>query len=86
MKAYHKNDLNGWFISQTDGYNCGPIACMIMWYMFTHGEVDLTIPVEQYRCKVVEKLKKMLNEVKEKKEPMVMGKQLVYEVTDSDPE
>ena len=67
MKAYNKNDLNGWFISQTDGYNSGPIACMIMWYMFTHDEIDLTIPVEQYCCKVVEKLKKMLNEVKEKK-------------------
>ena len=86
MKAYNKNDLNGWFISQTDGYNCGPIACMIMWYMFTHDEVDLTIPVEQYRCKVVEKIKNILNEVKEKKELMVMAKELVYKVPDSDPE
>ena len=57
MKAYNKNDLNGWFMSQTDNYNCGPIACMIMWYMFTHDEVDLRIPVEQYYFKVIQKLK-----------------------------
>ena len=86
METYTDNNLNGQFITQTDGYNYGPIACIIMWYMFTHDEVDLTIPVEQYRCKVVEKLKKMLNEVKEKKELMVMAKELVYKVPDSDPE
>ena len=86
MKAYNENDLNGQFISQTDGYNCGPIACMIMWYMFTHDEVDLRISFEQYCIKVVQKLKKMLNEVKEKKELMVMAKELVYKVPDCDPE
>ena len=58
MRMHNDTDLDGVNVSQKDSYNCGPIACMIMWYFFIPREVDLTVDVEEYRSKIILKLKK----------------------------
>ena len=62
---HNDTDLDGVNVSQKDSYNCGPIACMIMWYFFIPHEVDLTVDVEEYQSKIILKLKKMLSDAKE---------------------
>ena len=62
---HNNTDLDGVNVSQNDSYNCGPIACMILWYFFIPHEVDLTVDVEEYHLKIILKLKKILRDAKE---------------------
>jgi len=54
-------DSDGLKIVQRDGYNCGPIACMVLWKIFKPAMIDLKkIQQSQYRLLVVYELKRLL--------------------------
>ena len=65
MRHHRKGDYGGMKLLQADGYNCGPIACMVLWHTFLPNEVNTKLNVSMFRSKVVPKMKTLLKEAKE---------------------
>ena len=47
-------------LSQTDSHNCGPIACVVIWFLFFPTEAPIGIDSNDFRVVVVDKMKSML--------------------------
>ena len=82
------NKLNKWHIShvdsvkQTDGYNCGPIACMYAWSILD-GKMKYSLPdvdVNEYRRIVVNRYKQLLNKYKAQLGLEIRKKKFVQEL------
>lgn len=66
-EAKSGDDSDGLKIVQRDGYNCGPIACMVLWKIFKPAMIDLKkIQQSQYRLLVVYELKRLLKIYRQK--------------------
>jgi len=53
--------LDGLQVVQRDGFNCGPIACMVLWKLFQPQNVNLlNVPQSDYRRLVVTELRRLL--------------------------
>ena len=64
IRRHNSRDYGGMKLKQVDGFNCGPIACMVLWHTFIPSEVDTTLDVSQFRSKIVPKMKALLEEAK----------------------
>ena len=64
VRYHNKNDFGGSILKQSDGHNCGPIACMVLWHTFFPKEVNTTWPIMEYRLRVVTKMIDLLESAK----------------------
>ena len=53
-------------ISLNYGYSCGPIACMVLWYLLEPKAVDVNWRVADYRQKLIPKLLSLIGDAKDK--------------------
>lgn len=53
------------FVVQRDGWNCGPIACLKIWKMFSPGSLDMNkLEVGEYRKKILDKYQQLIEKVR----------------------
>ena len=82
MRQHAVSDYGGKEIIQSDSWNCGPIACVVMWRTFIPDEVDVSTNVEMFRSLVVTKMKALIEESKKAKKLLVSSKENVFIIGD----
>ena len=65
MRFQHESDLAGFKLKKPDGVNCGPIACMRMWYDFCPDVVNLSVGIADYISIIVTKVRELNKDRKE---------------------
>ena len=75
MRSNTTNDFGGTDLIQTDSYNCGPIACMVLWQLFLPQEVDVQAVVTTFRGKIVGKMRELLQEAVDCGHLLVCGRE-----------
>ena len=63
MRLFNSYDVGNFKLEQNDMHSCGPIACMIIWYLFCPKSAPISLPVEKFRRVVIDKLKSMFEKV-----------------------
>ena len=84
MRFQSENDLGGYYLNQPDVVNCGPIACMVFWYIFCPNEVDLTVSITEYRSIIVMKVRELIDDGKKRNDLFCDSKELIHVVDDDD--
>ena len=63
LRLYNSKDVGGINFKQEDAFNCGPMTCMVLWYLFCPNEAKINQPVMTFRKTVITKLKEMFQSV-----------------------
>ena len=77
IKLFNTKDLPQVVLKQNDSYNCGPISCMVIWYIFKPDDAPLSEPIGTFRHHVVSKLTAM-------SEDLIQNKKLLCKMKKND--